>query len=67
VRLSVPVAVLSDKTGLRLSVMYYECGEGNLGICKVKNRVWDIPIKVDASATERAVRLSEPPGAQGGN
>ena len=56
-RLTVPVSKLNGQDGLRLSLLYYECGEASRGLCKVKSHIWDIPIQRDASASARAIHL----------
>ncbi|HEV3119976.1 MAG TPA: thioredoxin-like domain-containing protein [Gemmataceae bacterium] len=65
-RVAVPVTRLAGKEGLRFSVVYYECGEGTLAICKIKSQIWDVPIKTDATVTERLIRLSGAATARAG-
>jgi DNA-binding beta-propeller fold protein YncE len=48
---TVPAAKLVGASGLRLSLVYYECGEGSEGVCRIKSRVWEVPVKVDAAGT----------------
>ena len=57
-QVAVPLSKLAGATGLRVSVAYYECGEGSAAICRLKSRIWDIPLKLDPEATERMIRLA---------
>ena len=56
-KLASAVSKLAGQDGLRLSLLYYECGEASRGLCKVKSQIWDIPIQKDASASARAIHL----------
>jgi thiol-disulfide isomerase/thioredoxin len=57
-RLSVPLDKVAGSNGLRLSLVYYECGQGSQAICRVKSQIWDIPLKFDAAARERVIHLA---------
>jgi hypothetical protein len=59
-RVSVPAAKLAGSRGLRFTLVYYECGEGSSGLCRVKSQVWEVPLKFDPAATERVIQLSGP-------
>jgi thiol-disulfide isomerase/thioredoxin len=54
----VPVAKVAQANGLRLSLVYYECNGGSQAICRVRSQIWDIPLKFDAAAKDRVIRLS---------
>lgn len=56
---TVPAAKLADVDlqGLRLSVVYIECGEGSEAICRIKSQIWEIPLKFDAAAKGRSISL----------
>ena len=58
----VPVAKLAGASGVRLSLIYYECGEGSEAICRIKSHIWELPLKFEATATERVIALSSSPG-----
>lgn len=66
-RVEVPLAKIQDSEGVRLSLLYFECGEGNAAICRIKSQIWDIPLKFDASAKERVISLQGPTGAVADN
>jgi hypothetical protein len=60
---AVPAGKLADVDvqGLRLSLVYYECGEGTEAICRIKSQIWEIPLKFDASArTPKIVLVGGP-------
>jgi hypothetical protein len=56
----VPAARLAGSKGLRLSLVYYECGEGSEAVCRIKSQVWDVPLQFDATATNRLIALAGP-------
>ena len=62
-RVTVPVAKLAASGGLSLSVLYFECGEGNKAICRIKSQIWEVPLKFDAAAKDRVVLLDGPTAA----
>ena len=56
--LTVPAGKLAGTPGLRLSLVYYECGEGSAAICRIKSQIWEVPLQFDASAKNRVIQLS---------
>src|SRR5262249_53198076 len=63
-QIAVPAAKLAGASGLRLSLVYYECGEGNQGLCQIKSQIWDVPLKIAAAAPTRTIRLTGPTAAK---
>lgn len=63
----VPAAQVASSDGLRLSLLYYECTEGNQGLCRIKSQIWDVPLRFDANSQNRAVRLTGPSVTRVGN
>ncbi|HEV3257854.1 MAG TPA: thioredoxin-like domain-containing protein [Gemmataceae bacterium] len=59
--LTVPAGKLAGASGLRLSLVYYECGEGSAAICRIKSQIWEVPLAFDAKATSRVIQLSGAP------
>ncbi len=59
-RVAVSADKIKESNGLRLSLVYYECGQGSLAICRVKSQIWEVPLKFDAHATNRVIHLSGP-------
>jgi DNA-binding beta-propeller fold protein YncE len=59
----VPAAKINGAAGLRLSLVYYECGSE--GLCRVKSLIWDVPLKFDAAAKNGVVQLTTPVGNGG--
>ena len=57
---TVPLAKLAGAKGVRLSVAYYDCAEDARAICRVKSLIWDVPLQFDATATNRAIKMSGP-------
>src|SRR5262249_16611552 len=64
-QVTVPAARRGRADKLRLSLVYYECGEGNQSLCRIKSQIWDVPLKPDAMATSRVIQLTGPPRAGG--
>jgi DNA-binding beta-propeller fold protein YncE len=58
----VPASKLAGASGLRLSLVYYECGEGSEGICRIKSRIWEQPFKAGAAPATRPITLSSAAG-----
>jgi thiol-disulfide isomerase/thioredoxin len=61
-KVAVPLASVAGARGVRLSLVYYECSEGGEGLCRIKSQIWDIPLKLDATAKERTINLRAPDG-----
>ncbi len=59
-KLAAPAAKLAGSKGLRLSLVYYECGEGNQALCRVKSQIWEVPLQWDAAASNRVIQLTGP-------
>jgi thiol-disulfide isomerase/thioredoxin len=57
-KVTVPAARLSESAGLRFSLLYYECADGAQALCRVKSRIWDIPLKFDKDSRCRTIQLS---------
>jgi thiol-disulfide isomerase/thioredoxin len=56
--IAVPAGRLAGADVLRVSLLYYECATGNQALCRVKSRVWDVPLKRDTAAATRQVELT---------
>jgi len=65
-RVAVPADKINDANGLMLSLVYYECGQGSQALCRVKSRIWEIPLKFDAGAAAGVIHLSGSDVAKGG-
>jgi hypothetical protein len=59
-KVPVPVAQVASASGLRMSLVYFECGEGSEAICRIKSQIWDIPLKFDPTAKDRVIYLQAP-------
>jgi DNA-binding beta-propeller fold protein YncE len=59
-QVSVPADKINQSNGLRLSLVYYECGEGSQAICRVKSQIWEVPLKFETSSSNRVIHLSGP-------
>jgi thiol-disulfide isomerase/thioredoxin len=56
--IKVPLARLSGAGGVKLSLVYYECGGSSQGVCRIKSHIWQIPLKVDGASTNRVIHVS---------
>jgi DNA-binding beta-propeller fold protein YncE len=55
---SVPFQTTAGGAGqLRVSLTYFRCREGASGLCEVMSVIWEVPIRLSASATQRSVEL----------
>src|SRR5262249_54141427 len=63
-QITLPAAKLTSGEALRLSLVYYECGTDNQGLCQIKSQIWDVPLKFAAAATGRTIRLTGPTAAK---
>jgi thiol-disulfide isomerase/thioredoxin len=56
--IKVPLARVSGAGGVKLSLVYYECGGSSQGVCRIKSHIWQIPLKVDGASTNRVIHVS---------
>lgn len=46
---------------LRFSLVYFECGEASEAICRIKSRIWEVPLQFDPAAKDRVIPLPASP------
>ena len=63
-QVTIPAAKLAGSSGLRFSLLYFECSEGKSAICRIKSQIWDVPLTFDKDAKSRLVRLEGPSAAK---
>jgi thiol-disulfide isomerase/thioredoxin len=56
--IKVPLARVNGSGGVKLSLVYYECGGSSQGVCRIKSHIWEIPLKVDGAATNRVIHVT---------
>lgn len=56
----VPLALLQGAEVLRLSLLYYDCATGKEGLCRILSQIWDVPVKLDPTSTNRTLELEGP-------
>jgi len=58
IRLQIPLATGATSGELKLQVTFGYCRAGTGGLCKLKTLAWQIPVELDAKATQKQIELS---------
>ncbi|QDU64738.1 Thiol-disulfide oxidoreductase YkuV [Planctomycetes bacterium Pan216] len=55
--IEVPLAKLAGAKDLLVDVVYYSCGDGSEGLCRVGGESWSVPVSFDAANGTTTIKL----------